>query len=507
MKKSLLFCLISLCINSCISSDKRGLASQNAEDMLEWTVRMQAIVNGRYRNNNCEAFVENQLSQFSNLSAIGFLNKDLINNPRTKDLIQEIWKLRLIALEKFRTFENPSPRCVKLTRRAIRYMRFAEEAVILNTWTGPASPRVFGGGFPQLRTNPNHNDQSGFQSGDVFMVRGKTFISATIARIGDEDAQFSHVAMVFEHSNGIKYVVESLIETGVTVTPLKKWLDKYSESQSIGRITQYRVNPIGQFSQKEMSLCAKAAYTRAVNAINNKNPVPYDFTMDLDTSDRLFCSEVVSDGCRIALKDNRWRNIPVHKTTFNSMNGHPFLTRMQVSGTKGVFSPADMEVDPNFRMISEWVNPNAISETTAMDAAMTSVLTWMSRDNFDMEFGAVANKAVPGLYKLLKGLGFKKLPKDIPKDFLKSIYNFLQATSILKKESKQFTREFRKENGFFPFYQDYLNFYAKYRKEQYCHYIAERGHVPGMKNAFTYVNQIPILGRDWAMLAQNEGCP
>ena len=53
-----------------------------------------------------------------------------------------------------------------------------------------------------------------FRSGDLLLMRGMHHNSAAIARIGDVDSQFSHLAIIHTDEDGAQWVVESLIEEG-----------------------------------------------------------------------------------------------------------------------------------------------------------------------------------------------------------------------------------------------------------------------------------------------------
>ena len=117
--------------------------------------------------------------------------------------------------------------CINAVRAAIRYVRFSEEfllewlvsrKVYANKTTQILSPEA-----PYTMKNPKFSNTE-LKTGDLMIIRGKSYVSALIAQIGDEEAQFSHLAIVAEDSSGIKCVVEALIQKGVIVTPLNQWI-------------------------------------------------------------------------------------------------------------------------------------------------------------------------------------------------------------------------------------------------------------------------------------------
>src|SRR5690606_40469455 len=85
-----------------------------------------------------------------------------------------------------------------------------------------------------------------FRSGDLILMRGSAHNSAAIARIGDVDTQFSHIAIVYVDPDGKHWIVEALIEDGSVVKPLESVLD-----HGLGRAVLYR--------HRDPDLAARAA--------------------------------------------------------------------------------------------------------------------------------------------------------------------------------------------------------------------------------------------------------
>ena len=53
----------------------------------------------------------------------------------------------------------------------------------------------------------------------MLLVRGMLHNSAAVARVGDVDTQFSHMALVHVDRDGRHWAIESLIEEGAVVAP------------------------------------------------------------------------------------------------------------------------------------------------------------------------------------------------------------------------------------------------------------------------------------------------
>ncbi|MCK9911175.1 hypothetical protein MXD81_18640, partial [Microbacteriaceae bacterium K1510] len=85
-----------------------------------------------------------------------------------------------------------------------------------------------------------------FRSGDLLLMRGMHHNSAAIARIGDVDSQFSHLAIIHTDADGKHWVVEALIEAGAVINPLSDTLQ-----HGLGRCVLFR--------HRDPQLAARAA--------------------------------------------------------------------------------------------------------------------------------------------------------------------------------------------------------------------------------------------------------
>ncbi len=109
-------------------------------------------------------------------------------------LVREMFSLRLSLADRFKAFHQSGTvgaACIAGIRRAYRYSRFIEELIAEFLVSGsqqqlPTTPLQ--GSAPSLMLNPAYSALE-LRSGDLFLVRSPSFISAAIARIGDEDGQ------------------------------------------------------------------------------------------------------------------------------------------------------------------------------------------------------------------------------------------------------------------------------------------------------------------------------
>ena len=174
---------------------------------------------------------------------------------------------------------------VNLIRKIYNFGRYAEDMIgeMIGDFNNPgkhlAALPVFSEGFPFTLKNPRISHFQ-WQSGDIVLMRGQRHNSAAIARIGDTDVQFSHLAIVYKDKlKGKPYLVESLIEKGLVVNDLEKTLAKGS-----ARFVVYR------FSEN-INVAANAAeilYRKAYEAKQSGKIIEYDFSMSMDCSSGIY---------------------------------------------------------------------------------------------------------------------------------------------------------------------------------------------------------------------------
>jgi len=208
-----------------------------------------------------------------------------------------------------------------------------------------------------------------FKSGDVILTRGRRHNSAAIARIGDIDSQFSHIAMVYIDADGQHWVVESVIEEGARIVPLTYHLD-----DSLARAIIFR--------HRDTNLAQRAAFVihdRVRHSLSRRGKrILYDFTMELDNKHNLFCSKVV----RRAFKEASEHRVllPTFPTQLN-MKNFDFPNRIGVTA-KTTFGPGDMELEPDFDVVAEWQDYRVTADLRLQDMTMDKLFEWMDNDNF-----------------------------------------------------------------------------------------------------------------------------
>lgn len=194
----------------------------------------------------------------------------------------------------------------------------------------------------QVKPNRPNLGQLFVRSGDILVSRGGAPTSALIARGNDYPGNFSHVALVYVDSvSGEVFIIESHIEIGVAVaTP-----EMYLKDKKL-RILQLRLRD--ELIAKDPTLPYRAAEYAYHQAISEH--IPYDFAMDYNDDQALFCSEVASSAYRSEGLD-LWMGI----SHISSPGLRSWLAAFGVNNFK-TQEPSDLEYDPQLVIIEEWLN-------------------------------------------------------------------------------------------------------------------------------------------------------
>lgn len=283
-----------------------------------------------------------------------------------------------------------------------------------------------------------------FKSGDVIVVRGTIHNSAAIARISDVDSQFSHAALVYIDPQGGQHVVEALIEAGGTTNDLYGAL-----SHDLGRAVVFR--------HKDQDLAHKAAeriykHVRASRQMFAKR-IPYDFTMELDGYDRLFCSKLIrqaydeaSDGSLL---------LPAFASRFEQ-GSRDFLDRIGVTARIS-FAPADFELEPSFEAIAEWRDFERTSHIRLQDFVMVKLFEWMEKDGYTFKEPpalkivsrlAVASAYIPWPLSALLATVAPPVPTNMKRDTISAIAMLHYTAEPLFKELQTLERKSIFERGY-----------------------------------------------------------
>lgn len=399
-----------------------------------------------FNTGNCDAYIT-QITDFllfkGGKAYLPFNKSDYITlQKRSSIIIGKLFSLRLLLREKLKEFYQQgkiSKTCVDKIRKAFRYSRFIEEfitEIAINMQTPPpvADPLDFSQQKYQFYLNPKYKNFN-FKSGDILLVRTSSFVSAVIARIGDEDGQFSHAAMIYVDESGKIKVIEALIESGTIITPYDEWRKTNNHSRAL------------LFRHDNEALAKKAAlklYNTIQKRQASKDFIPYDFTMNDSDSNQIFCAELVQYAFELAGDDQ----IPTFRTSFKTFQNHTFLNELTISA-EDAFAPGDLEVEPSINLVAEWRNYDATRLSRLQDVIQTKILYWMSDKHYYLKgtFRSFVGTTVGLTGRKLFGLNSDKIPTNMPFGFMENIIKLHDLSDILEKYLQELETEYFKKYG------------------------------------------------------------
>ncbi|EQC47689.1 YiiX/YebB-like N1pC/P60 family cysteine hydrolase [Bacteriovorax sp. Seq25_V] len=316
-----------------------------------------------------------------------------------ESFVQSSFELRLEIKEKMKALkvsDETTKRCLTSVKNIVRALRYLEDYFVEYSYTRnkEAMPKEFvtlegHGIFFQSNPEFNFNSHEDLKSGDVILSRGNAYSSAAIARIGDDDTQFSHLTLVYKDEKNKLHTSEAHIEIGNVVAPFEIHIDEKNARTVV-------------FRNKDEVLAHEAGkymynHIKDYKAKKKKN-IPYDFTMDYHSDDEIFCSEVIYHGYLNAGKKIYGvpYDVPEHKTTFspgliNFLNGIGIKVNDKNIKTFNTFGPGEIQFDSRFDIIAEWRNPQKLKDTRFKDAILTKIFEWMERDKYEFKSSFISS--------------------------------------------------------------------------------------------------------------------
>lgn len=304
--------------------------------------------------------------------------------------IRASFKTRIALKESFSNFNvgnADDQSCLSSAQDVFKALRYVEDYLVevrMDKAHGSPSEYVsMIGNFPYFLINPKFaNEFKSFKdlkSGDVILSRGNAYSSAAIARIAQSDYQFSHLSFVYRDQDTKElYTSEAHIEIGSVVAPI---IENINEKNVRSVIFRYKDEDIAHRASKAM-------YERVKEHQDSGKNIEYDFTMNYKDDSKLFCSEIISNGFKMAEPDNDY--VPKFKSKF-SKGMIPFLNTIGVPVTLDniasldVFAPGDVQFDPNFELVAEWRNPKKLEESRFKDFILTKLFERMELEGYKID--------------------------------------------------------------------------------------------------------------------------
>lgn len=204
-------------------------------------------------------------------------------------------------------------------------------------------------------------------SGDILISRGGAPTSALISRGSDYPGNFSHVALVYvDPQTNIAAIIEAHIEIGVAVASLEDYMNDKKLRVMVLRLRSDLPELINDPMLPHKA--AEASLNRA-----QREHIPYDFEMDYNNPDKLFCSEVASSVYR-----DRGINLWMGKSTISSIGTAELLAGFGVKYFE-TQEPSDLEYDPQLSVVAEWRDGETLYKDHIDNAIVDAILEWVQR--------------------------------------------------------------------------------------------------------------------------------
>lgn len=328
---------------------------------------------------------------------------------RADQLVKDLFETRLLLRERQRAFEaqwSTAERdaAIDAFRRAHLYLRYAEDHAIelLNTerkWA--PNPAYFSGEFPRTLT-PTHTSPD-FKPGDVFLVRGGSFVSATIARSGDVVTNMSHLAMIGVNEAGELRVVESLLEKGLVEYSLQDYL-KFEPLPRVA-IYRFRDQAVAEQAAREVWSLFRESEVR---------PIPFDVGMNVHDHSKVYCAEAVAIAYkRAGERLRRSVQIPSAMTSFRGARATVFFQEVGMNIERS-FAPADLDVDTRFDLVGEHRDLSLLAKSRRFDVVL-SILFDRFKQGYTYRPDPTANlEGTFGFFARKLGFFKDKIAQDLP---------------------------------------------------------------------------------------------
>jgi hypothetical protein len=357
---------------------------------------------------NCESLNHDLNEKLTNVSAQDL--KEIFNNLGTRKFSKQLWDSKLSLHHKIQQFHHEmkyTPSCARSLRPIFRQIRLledlSEEFQARNNLDSPVSSSAFSIKNPQVHKAPGFESMElsqDLESGDLLLTRGNAFTSAAIASLGEEDTQFSHLSLVYKDEKNKIWTIEAHIEVGSIVRPLEAHI----------KDSNFRTMVLRFEDQKLAASAAKFAFETVKKASETTGNINYDFGFDMDEDINLFCSEIVS--WSFSKVSNNLSQIPLIKNRVQKRKSS-FVNDLEINIQES-FIPADLEIDPRFKIIAEWRDANRVNDSHEKDAILQAMYRWVD------DFG----------YRMINGSSRKS-------KFYKHIVWYMRRIPLLKNSVKE----------------------------------------------------------------------
>lgn len=475
MKKTFVAITTLLLLQSCSANQAhRRIANLSSLRPPELTHLLEAsdIILGDVEvlnRDNCLGYLTKLEKSIDGMDVTKLPRQELMSDAQA--VAQNSWKVRLTLHSKLPELGEA---CAKQAQANFRQLRFIEDYFheLVNRvehkspsdidWKTIPVPMLEDKNFYVL--NLRNPGPVKFESGDILITRGVSYLSAMIARMGDRNAQFSHIVMMNKTKSGEFRTIESYVGSGVGFYELNEALRNEN-----ARIFWIRA--------KDRKLATLAGDLMAQDVEKRKlenNHIKYDYELNFNDPKTMSCAEVSQVAFQRASQNSF--KIPFYPNKISG--GKSLMERLKIPMGQ-IYSPGDMEIDPRFEVLGEFTDLRLTRDSRQKDAILTKIYEWMDtqnyvlKDNFTstMAHGPVYYARKTPLWGLVRrALDLKDFSKEIPKNMLSTVTLIDELGGVLGAELKKRDTEFEKKHGIPMTYMDFYRVLEEIRVQDLALY-------------------------------------
>jgi hypothetical protein len=361
---------------SCSSTSRKPSSVDSSliqEDMKKY---LSAVSSPSYDKSTCGPLLTDLQKDLHNIDWNAYTNEDL--KIHAAESIQLFWQLRLAIHRKLSDVEK---NCNLLARDIFHQLRDGEDylgefaynvasidPMTLDFQKQPV-PIYDRAAYPAYFVRPDLDDPKfKFQSGDLMLARGVSFISAIISQISDNKSHFSHVVFTnVDAKTQVPSTVEAYVGSGS-----KEYDIDFALKNENARLLVLRPKS-RELGEKATEFAMKAAKSR----------VPYDYQMNFKDYSVMSCVEVAVYSYDKG--SNGVEKIPAYPAQLNLKNDK-FLTSMALK-RGSLITPDDLETDPRFDLVLDWKDYRLVRDSRHKDAILSEMMRWLGELNYNFHDG------------------------------------------------------------------------------------------------------------------------